>query len=173
MSVGQELLDVPLPDMVHKLAKGVADAQHALDKNSVATAQALADEEVDIVTNLTRHVTDSGVTFDDPEVVTMSLLQVGLAPTFYQFSEATIEVEMDIKTQLQTETNVSVETEFEADWGVVSWNVSAEVEHNRKFGKEVHGTSRLVTTMVPVPPPEFLMPQIETFDDRTDTDPSS
>ncbi|WP_284014158.1 hypothetical protein [Halobaculum litoreum] len=62
-------------------------------------------------------MTDSGITFDDPEVVTMSLLQVGLAPTFYQFSEATIEVEMDIKTQLQTETNVAVETEFEADWG--------------------------------------------------------
>ena len=40
-SVGQELLDVPLPDMVLKLALGIAEAQKALDENSVETAKAL------------------------------------------------------------------------------------------------------------------------------------
>ena len=41
-SVGQELLDVPLPDMVLKLALGIAEAQKALDENSGETAKARA-----------------------------------------------------------------------------------------------------------------------------------
>ncbi|MCP2728739.1 hypothetical protein [Limnofasciculus baicalensis] len=36
-SVGQELLDVPLPEMVAKLAMGIATAQGALDENSINT----------------------------------------------------------------------------------------------------------------------------------------
>ena len=33
--VGQELLAVPLPEMVMKLGLGIAEAQRALDENSV------------------------------------------------------------------------------------------------------------------------------------------
>ena len=45
-SVGQELLDVPLPEMVTKLAMGIATAQAALDENSVQTAKFLAETSV-------------------------------------------------------------------------------------------------------------------------------
>ena len=48
-SVGQELLDVPLPDMVTKLALGIAEAQRALDENSVETAQILADTTIEVI----------------------------------------------------------------------------------------------------------------------------
>ena len=53
-SVGQELLDVPLPDMVTKLALGIAEAQRALDENSVETAQILADTTIEVVPALTQ-----------------------------------------------------------------------------------------------------------------------
>ena len=42
-NVGQELLAVPLPEMVMKLGLGIAEAQRALDENSVETAHLLAD----------------------------------------------------------------------------------------------------------------------------------
>lgn len=166
-SVGQELLDVPLPDMVHKLALGIADAQRALDKNSIETAVALANETIDVTPVLTQVIAADGtVTFETPQPVTMSLIQVGLLPTFYQFAEATIEVSMDIKTTMSTETNVKVGVEASVKFKVFSASIKAEVSHNRKFGKEVHGTSRLITRMVPVPMPPLLQPRFEIVDNR-------
>ncbi|MEF8789190.1 MAG: hypothetical protein V5A61_03615 [Haloarculaceae archaeon] len=173
MTVGQELLDVPLPDMVAKLAIGIADAQAALDKNSVATMNTLADDEkkISVVPSLTRTIKEDGrVEYSAAKPVEMTPIQVGLEPTFYQFSEATIDVTMDIKTTTSTETDVSVSAEAKAGWGLWSASVSTDVSHNRKFGKEVEGTSHLTTRLVPVPPPENLMPAVMTVDERQSTD---
>ncbi len=167
-SVGQELLDVPLPDMVAKLALGIAAAQRALDDNSISTAKELAKQTIDVVPLLTEVIDKDGkVTIQSADAITMSLIQVGLFPTFYQFAEASIEVEMDIKTTTSTETNVKVNVEAKVGFACWSASVKAEVSHNRKFGKEVHGTSKLMTRMVPVPPPPRLFPQIVTVDKRT------
>lgn len=166
-SVGQELLDVPLPEMVVKLAFGIADAQAALDKNSVATALALAQEEIEVVPAITQTIAaDGSVTFAQADAIEMSLLQVGLNPTFYQFAEATIEVTMDIKTTTSTETDVKVGVEAKVGFGMWSASARVDVSHNRKFGKEVQGTSRLVTRLVPVPPPPRIFPQITVVDNR-------
>lgn len=173
MTVGQELLDVPFPEMVYKLAEGIANAQTQLDKNSVDVTKELAGAEIEVVPAITRTVTDDDVTFDAADAIDMSLLQVGLNPTFYQFSETVIEVEMDIKTTTETETSLEVgfETSFESKWSPWSASLSVDFEHNRKFGKEVHGTSKLKTTMVPVPPPPYLFPEVETVDLREPPEP--
>lgn len=166
-SVGQELLDVPLPEMVLKLALGIAEAQRALDENSIETAKALASEELDVVLQITETISQQGVvSFTPAPPVKMSLMQVGLMPTFYQFAEATIEVTMDIKTSLSTETSIKVGAKAKVGFAMWSASVRTDVAHNRKFGKEVHGTSRLVTRLVPVPPPPRLFPQIKTVDNR-------
>lgn len=167
-SVGQELLDVPLPEMVTKLAMGIATAQAALDENSVQTAILLAETEVeDVVLAVTQVIAaDGSVTFPDPVVATMSLLQLGLLPTFYQFAEATIEVTMDIKTTTSTETNIKVSASAKVGFACWSASVNVDVSHNRKFQKEVHGTSRLFTRLVPVPPPERIKPVFTVIDNR-------
>jgi hypothetical protein len=167
VSVGQELLDVPLPDMVTKLALGIAEAQKALDANSVETAIALSTTNISIVPSITQVIAANGdVTYTQAAPISMSLLQVGLNPTFYQFAEATIEVSMDIKTTTSTETNVKVGVQAKAGFGCFSASVTAEVSHNRKFGKEVHGTSRLITRLVPVPPPPRIFPEMKVVDNR-------
>jgi hypothetical protein len=96
----------------------------------------------------------------------MSLIQVGLNPAFYQFAEASIEVTMDIKTTTSSETNIKVG--FKAKVGFAMWSssVRVDVSHNRKFQKEVRGTSRLFTKMVPVPPPPRIFPEITVVDLR-------
>ena len=166
-SVGQELLDTPFPDMVAKLAMGIAQAQHALDENSVNTAVILADTNIDVVLGVTQVIAADGtVSFEQDDPVSISLIQMGLLPTFYQFSEASIEVSMDIKTTTSTETNVKVTAEAKVGFAACSASIKAEVSHNRKFGKEVQGTSRLFTKMTPVPPPPRIAPVINVVDNR-------
>lgn len=169
MAVGQELLDVPLPDMVAKLGMGIAEAQHALDTNSIEIAKILADTEIEIVPAMTRTIKEDTVEYSTADPIEVSLLQVGLTPAFYQFSEATIEVEMDIKTTSEAETEIDVGTKGKVGFGLWSASISVDVKHNRKFGKEVHGTSKLTTKMVPVPPPPYLFPEVETIDLRAST----
>ncbi len=171
-SVGQELLDVPLPDMVTKLALGIAEAQRALDENSIETAELLADAEIEVIPAFTQTIAaDGGITFVAADAVKMSLIQVGLNPTFYQFAEASIEVTMDIKTTTSSETNIKVG--FKAKVGFAMWSssVRVDVSHNRKFQKEVRGTSRLFTKMVPVPPPPRIFPEITVIDNRVPAEP--
>ena len=157
--VGQELLAVPLPEMVLKLGLGIAEARRALDENSVNTAQMLAETTVPLVLSVTQTIAADGtVTYTNPDPIDVSLLQIGLMPTFYQFAEATIEVTMDIKTTTSRETNIKVSTAAKAGFACFSASVNAEVSHNRKFGKEVRGTSRLLTRMIPVPPPPVSLP---------------
>ena len=166
-SVGQELLDVPLPEMVLKLALGIATAQSALDEVSVDTAILLAETEVPVVLNVTQTIAADGtVSFTQQPPVDVSLLQIGLLPTFYQFAEATIEVTMDIKTTTSRETNVKVSAKAKVGFAMWSASVKIDVSHNRKFGKEVKGTSRLVTRLVPVPAPPRIAPELTIVDNR-------
>lgn len=166
-SVGQELLDVPLPEMVLKLALGIAEAQRALDENSLETSKILADTTLPLVMAVTQTIAaDGSVSFANANPVNVSLLQIGLLPTFYQFAEASIEVTMDIKTTTSSETNIKVGTKAKAGFGCWSASVSVDVSHNRKFGKEVRGTSRLLTRMVPVPPPPRIAPELKVVDNR-------
>ncbi len=173
MSVGQELLDVPFPEMVLKLALGIADAQRALDESSVETAVALAETEVPLVLAVTQTIAADGtVSFTSADPVDVSLLQIGLLPTFYQFSESTIEVTMDIKTTTSSETNVKVSAKAKVGFACWSASVSVDVSHNRKYGKEVRGTSRLFTRLVPVPPPPRIAPELIVVDNRPTTPPA-
>jgi|SRR5215469_1061950 len=166
-SVGRELLDVPLPAMVTNLALGIAKAQRALDHISVETAKELSEDNIEVVPVVTEEITDSGVKFPEPTKVKMSLLQVGLNPTFYQFSESTIEVNMDIKTTASEEEKIKTTTEGSVGFWCWSASIKVETEFNRKFGKEVHGTSKLVVKLVPVPPPPRLIPEVKVVDNRT------
>ncbi|MHC3993229.1 hypothetical protein ACXWTF_00210 [Thiomicrolovo sp. ZZH C-3] len=168
MSVGQELLDVPLDKMVASLAMGVAEAQRALDENSLITTLELADSDNNIsyIPQINVETTDSGVNVTTVEANDIPLIAF-IRPTWYQFSETTIEVSMDIKTKSETSTKVKVGAKAKFGWGPFSASINVDVEHNRKFGKEVHGTSRMVVKMVPVPPPPLLLPEINQIDSRT------
>ena len=91
-----------------------------------------------------------------------------IANRSYQFSEATIEVTMDIKTTTSRETNVKVSASAKVGFAAWSASVTADVSHNRKFGKEVRGTSRLFTRLAPVPPPPRIAPELTVVDNRPD-----
>jgi hypothetical protein len=172
LSVGRELLDVPFPDMVAKLALGIAEGQRVLDKNSIRTAEHLGREEIGVIPSLTQTIDREGrVSYSRQDPVQLSLLQIGLNPAFYQFSESTIEVTMDIKTTTSTDTTVTAGVEARVGFAVWSASARLDVSHNRKFGREVHGTSRLATKLTPVPPPPRIFPEITVVDNRPPPNP--
>jgi len=116
--VGQALLDVPFPEMVAKMGLAIAEAQMALDLNSMRTAQALANTTIPPGTvvvaiketvNADGNVTDTEVLYNDKK---MPLLVYGINPTFYAFSETVIEVKMAITMALERGTSVSFGQKF-------------------------------------------------------------
>lgn len=189
MSVGQDLLNVPFPEMVQNLAFAIAKGQLALDRSSMETARFLAREKVKIIEEISEVIEPNIYTltydkFDDqgnsagkgsilvtgaqvittiPDPVDMTLLQAGLMPTFYQFTETLIEVKMAIssKTSSSSQLDVGMSVEAGANWGVAHVTVAAHVnfKSSNTYSYSAEGSSLLRTTLKPVPPPARLVPR--------------
>ncbi len=202
MSIGQELLDVPFPEMIYKMANAIAQGQRRLDKASLDTARALAKAQVKVIPEIFEIVEkkkisdtlDAGVSLpggagdvdtiavrsEAAKAVSMSLLQAGLLPSFYQFTESIIEVKISIshRSSFQSEFEVGAEfeisTEAEAHGGLFGFGASASVsttfashvnyKSSSSYDYSAEGSSLLRTTLKPVPPPARLIPRIVTVD---------
>jgi hypothetical protein len=195
MSIGQQLLDVPFPEMVFKLANAIAMGQRRLDRSSLDTAKALAKAKVKVIPEIYEVIQPGAVTnvggvpvtgvdvqFKTADPVSYTLLQAGLTPTFYQFTESLIEVKISIsqRTEISSELEIgsefeaSVETEAEAHAGFFLFGGSAKVKTSATWSSHVNfttstkytysaeGSSLLRTTLKPVPPPPRLLPRIVT-----------
>jgi hypothetical protein len=137
-SVGHDLLDVPFPEMVQKLALAIAEGQLALDMNSIEVAQTLAstmlpEESVIVAIKETvdeeGNVTNTEILYNDKE---MPLLVYGLNPTFYQFTETIIEVKMSI--------TMRVERALTREWGKkFTFNNKTEIATKFKVGGGLFG----------------------------------
>jgi hypothetical protein len=77
--VGQLLQNVPLGTMVENLGIAIATAQERLDNVAIDATLRLANTQTTLL--------DA-----DGNTVTRSLLELGFTPTFYHFTEATLEV---------------------------------------------------------------------------------
>ncbi len=189
MSIGQELLDVPFPEMVFKLANAIAAGQRRLDAASIETARALAKARVKVIPEIFEvisngetktfggvPVTGINVTSEPGESVSMTLLQAGLLPTFYQFTESIIEVKISISYRTSTssefEFGASLEVTAEASAGFlfasgsVSSTFASHVNYKSAstYSYSAEGSSLLRTTLKPVPPPARLIPRFITVD---------
>jgi hypothetical protein len=183
-SVGRDLLDVPFPEMVMNLAFAISKGQLALDRTSLTTARTLARETVKLIPEVheiiypefydydvdvggtTEHIRVTGARIDakvmDPQNFT--LLQAGLLPTFYQFTETIIEVKMSIsqKSTSSSEFEVGASLEASASWGWGSASFASHVNYKsaNTYSYSAEGSSLLRTTLRPTPPPTRLMPRI-------------
>jgi hypothetical protein len=194
MGIGQDLLNVPFPEMVFKLANSIAQGQRVLDRSSMETARALAKAKVKVLTEFAEVIspvnrtaggvpyTGANITMENPQYATYTLLQAGLMPTFYQFTESIIEVKISISTrseftsefEIGAEFETTVETEADAHAGFFLFGGSAKVKTSSTFASHVNysssakysysseGSSLLRTTLKPVPPPPRLVPRIVT-----------
>ncbi len=144
--VGQELLNVPFPEMVTKLALGIAQGQTALDENSSRVAKFMAETQVELPR------------IDNPsESKSFSLLALGFHPAYYEFEESVIEVKMAISMATTTEAKVGVSAR--AGWGPFAASVNAS--YSRKYSYSVDGSSLLRTKLVSKPAPALLQTYME------------
>ena len=179
MAVGQELLDVPIADMVRDLAAAVAEGQLSLDRASIETLKFLASEAnaIDLIPQVTEVIapTLSTVTVNGSDVqvpgisvtqqpttaVRTSLLQAGLMPTFYQFTEALIEVKLSITLREAGSTQTAGRPGF-ARRGAMAFAAPVNFRNASTYSHTTEGPSLLRVTMKPVPPPVRLTPDVVT-----------
>lgn len=152
--VGQELLNVPFPEMVTKLAFGIADAQTKLDMNSAEVAKFMSETKIELPR------------IDDPTTTAdFALIALGFFPGFYQFQETIVEVKMAITMATTSEAKVGVSAK--AGWGPYSASVNAT--YSQKYEYKVEGSSMLRTKLVPVPPPAILQQYMEALIEKMST----
>jgi hypothetical protein len=177
-TVGADLLAVPFPKMVLSLAQAIAKGQTALDQASLNTLKVLAKTKFDYIPELTEVLTPhdinaggttvTGVDVDliAPRALKMTMLQAGIVPTFYQFTESVIEVKMTIssKVESQSEFEFGLETEASAGFLFASGSVSSHVNFktSNTYSYSAEGSSLLRTTLKPTPPPARMMPRFIT-----------
>ena len=130
MSIGRQLLNVPMGQMIRQMAFAIADAQQELDESSVEVAEMMSGRrilrgedgsplganlepiEVDengAVTGIPAYV-DTRVFFGheydqegNRKPTLMSMMELGFTPTFYQFIDTIIEVKIAISITSSTE----------------------------------------------------------------------
>lgn len=192
MAIGRDLLDLPFAEMVRNLAIAIADGQTALDRNSLDTLKELVDTKVDVITDIVETISpdEMTVTVDGDNVtvtgarieatrqpeIEMSLFQAGLTPTFYQFTEAQIEVRLSITMREEREGTSSGRTSeggalgfgFGAMGFSRAYASSVDYRSSNAYDYAAQGASILRATMRPVPPPSRLAPDTTTVNTFTD-----
>lgn len=149
----REVPEVAFADLVRMLAEGVAQGQQELDRASAEMLQELAGTRITIVPTITETIAEDGtVSYEQGEPREVSLLDIGVSPTFFQFAEATVEVAMD----LSIVENIEEEGEGRSRFGLFAG--TARVKAERKFERDVSVSSKLTARMVPVPSPLKLEP---------------
>jgi len=169
--IGNELAEVPFGDMLRSVAVGIAEGQRALDLVSLQTLIELTKIKVDLIPEVTEVITpapfDVPVSGQSPVRVTgarvsatpsapvqLTALQAGLEPTFYQFTEATIQLKMSLQLREVTETDAdgNKKTGFRAFSSHVNFRTKNTFTYN------VDASSSVTAVIKPVPAPPRLVP---------------
>lgn len=134
-----QMMNAPLPEMIERLGLSIAKAQAALDRNSIDTAMAMAQTEVQISDK------------------TYNLLSLGFAPTFYAFTEAKIEAKLSFS--MTQEQSFGIKASVGVNIGIVA--ASVEASYSQKFSMEASGSSSVAARLVSVPPPDVFRQVLE------------
>ncbi len=172
MAIGQDLLDVPFPEMVKAMGVGIAEAQYELDLTSLKIARLMAgyapeNEADESDTPVTAERTNL-IRIGDGNANGYSLLELGFTPTFYQFVDTLIEVKMSISMATERESRrstVDVQASARGKVGFLSASAKMKVStvsasFSSKYQYSAEGSSLLRTKLVTVPPPSILEERI-------------
>jgi hypothetical protein len=147
--------EIDFQDLIYGMAESVADAQVKLDYNLAEAMTRFAETKVEVIPRVVRTIQPDGTVVDEPaEPEERSLLELGITPERYQFSEATVDVEFDLSFATD-ETDTSEEKKkarFRVD--------TSEAHHRRRYHGEANTTAKISARLVPVPTPASLGPAV-------------
>jgi len=128
-------------------------------------------DRIDVVPTLTRTIESDGtVTTDTAATERRSLLELGLTPARYRFSDATIEVEVDVSVaeRDQSRTRPTDRRDKHADRAFDLRAGTQSVIDRRTFDREAGANARLAARLEPTPMPAAVGPE-----DASETSPAS
>jgi hypothetical protein len=159
--VTSRLTKAPLPEMIERLGQSVAQAQAALDENAIHTAVEMAQAQISI----------GGKSFN--------LLSLGFAPSFYAFTEATVEARLSFSMEQEQSFSIGVsigggkpvdsqpagtqhgsaEGSKGSKFSISAVNIDAN--YSQRFNMEASGSSSIGARLVSVPPPAIFQRVLE------------
>lgn len=167
MSIGQQLLDVPFGEMISSLGLAIAEAQFALDTNSMEILRQMGEADTVTLPFCRVNYKNGELEINDEDIST-SMLGAGFQPTFYQFAETIIEVKIAITISIDRDYSVKVSqtTDTKKQSGVVKKKTVArtttvDASYSSKYNYTAEGSSLLRTRLVPVPPNSVVAQMIE------------
>ena len=154
--INSMLENAPLPMMVEKLGTSIANAQFAMDRNSIEIARLMGDRE------------KYGVSFQEGGEK-KSLLELGFTLSFYQITEASVEAKVAFSTSMSHEVSVGVSV------GVSYYFVTASVNasYSAKYSFEASGSSSISTKFRAIPAPSLLLSQLGSQTNKPTSDEDS
>jgi hypothetical protein len=196
-AIGQDLLNVPMGDMISQMALAIAEAQLALDESGIRQAELMSgrvvmrDENGGFI-DATGKASDEPVFYDslvyfgyrrsaDNQTTTperVSMLELGFTPTFYQFVDTLIEVKIAIKMTEETSTTRTSKgyersSRFSATGRGLFYSTSVtpvDATYSSKYNYSAEGSSLLRTKLAPVPPPSVLIERARVLMQQNEAD---
>lgn len=128
----------PLPGLLNQLGSAIASAQRELDMNSIRMAMQLGDAE------------NHGVDVDNAK---KSLIELGFAPVFYHFSEATIDIRVSLSSSTTTEVGTSMSAMVGGTAYFVMFAATVSASFSAKYSFKSEASSSIVARIASIPPP--------------------
>lgn len=177
MSIGRDLLNVPMGEMIREMAFAIAEAQLALDESGIQVAELMSGTvyETDDNGAITGDVRDTRVYFgkdDDGNPEKLSMMELGFTPTFYQFVDTLIEVKIAIKITREISSERKTQgvitrrtTKKKSNWFSSSsrstvTTTPVDATYSSKYTYSAEGSSLLRTKLAPIPIPSALEERI-------------
>lgn len=159
--VTAQVTKAPLPEMIERLGLSVAEAQAALDENAIHTAVEMAQARISI----------GGKSFN--------LLSLGFAPSFYAFTEATVEARLSFSMEQEQSFGIGISIGGKKDGDGASGSappptvegpkgtkfsisaVNIDANYSQRYNMEASGSSSIGARLVSVPPPAIFQRILE------------
>jgi hypothetical protein len=177
MAIGQELLNVPMGDMIRQMAFAIADAQVQLDEASLRVAEMMSGQRIDRDANgaATGTPVDTTILFGGEK---LSMMELGFTPNFYQFIDTVIEVKIAIKIAVEVASSTTIKGERKTasltfGSGRINYSVTTtpvDATYSTKYNFTSEGSSLLRTKLAPVPPPSVLEDRIRKLFEANSTE---
>jgi len=144
----QTVTNIPLPMMLEKLGVAIANAQAALDSNSIRMASQMSTTNIDL----------GGKEYN--------LLSLGFTPSFYAFTEATLEIRMEISIAESEDFGGSLDLQLgnggsnnnsEESTNTGMFGLSFTGHYAKKFSIEAESSSSIAARIVALPPPDTYL----------------
>jgi hypothetical protein len=149
--VEKALTEAALPKMLESLGSAMADAQYRLDMTAIGIARLMSQ----------KGDSEGGI---DIGGESYSLLELGFAPTFYQLTEANIEIKVSLSAAESQE--FSIGAKVGVNLGYFAASVSAS--YSAKFSFESSASSSINARFVSVPAPTIFNQRLRATMDSGD-----